>query len=402
MSLKQSKDGYFRTSISFEGRKYQVAGKTEAEAYKKAGKLRSELESGRRKKRQGVTLAVFAKEWLQTYHGTGSENDKRYEQIVKGIIIPELGAKKLRNITESELQRFLNDHSDSSFSQLSKIRMTLKQIFHKARKNHLIVDDPAEDLVLPDCKKGTHRSLTPRETYLLLQAASERPDGLYMKIMLYCGLRPQEVDVLQWRFVDLDKKVIYVRQALKHKTSIIGPPKSDAGERDVPIPDVLLEELKPRAAGPDEFVINRNGKHLTESSRYRLWKAIYKRMDILAGAVVYRNEIVEHAIAQDLDLYDLRHTYCTNLQSSGVALNIAKELMGHEDVTVTANIYTHTVSDNLHDAIGSLGAFLAGEATRQETEEKKRSADRTAESEEDRKARGRAAKLRSQLRVISA
>ena len=155
-------------------------------------------------------------------------------------------------------------------------------------------------------------------------------------------------------------------------------------------------------AGPDDFVISRNGKCLSESSRYRLWKAIYKRMDILAGAVVYRNEIVEHAIAQDLDLYDLRHTYCTNLQSSGVALNVAKELMGHEDVTVTANIYTHTVSDNLHDAIGSLGAFMADEAAKQETEEKKRSADRPAESEEERKARGRAAKLRSQLRVISA
>ena len=93
MALKQSKDGYFRTSVSFEWRKYQVAGKTEAEAYKKAGKLRSELESGRRKKRQGVTLATFAKEWLATYHGTGSENDKRYEQIVKGIIVPEDAAK---------------------------------------------------------------------------------------------------------------------------------------------------------------------------------------------------------------------------------------------------------------------------------------------------------------------
>ena len=402
--MKQSKDGYYRTSVVFDGKRYQVAAKTEAEAYKKAGKLRSELESGRRKKRQGVTLAVFAKEWLETYHGTDTENDKRYAQIVKGIIVPELGAKKIREITEAELQRFLNDHADSSFSQLSKIRMTLKQIFHKARKNHLIVDDPAEDLVLPECKKGTHRSLTPEESYLLLKASSERPDGLYMKIMLYCGLRPQEVDVLQWKFVDLDKRVIYVRQALKHKTSTIGTPKSAAGERDVPIPDVLLSELKAVAAGPEEYVISRNGKHLTESSRYRLWKAIYKRMDILAGAVVYRNEIVEHAIAQDLDLYDLRHTYCTNLQSSGVALNVAKELMGHEDVTVTANIYTHSVSDNLHEAVGSLGTYMAAEAVKQEKEAEKRAAETVAAAEDDeaRKARGRAAKLRSQFHVISA
>lgn len=402
MGLKQSKDGYYRTSIVFEGKRYQVAGKTEAEAYKKAGKLRSELESGRRKKRQGVTLATFAKEWLETYHGTDTENDKRYERIVKGIIVPELGAKKVRDITESDLQRFLNEHSDYSFSQLSKIRMTLKQMFHKARKNHLIVDDPAEDLVLPDCKKGTHRSLTPYETFLLLKAANERPDGLYMKIMLYCGLRPQEVDVLQWKYVDLKKKVIYVRQALKHKTTVIGAPKSDAGERDVPIPDILLNELQAVSAGPDEFVISRNGKHLTESSRYRLWKAIYKRMDILAGAVVYRNEVVKHAIDQDLDLYCLRHTYCTNLQSSGVALNVAKELMGHDDVTVTANIYTHAVSDNLHDAIGSLGTFMAEEAVKQAEEEKKRLAEQQAMDDETRKAEGRAAKLRAKLHVLSA
>ena len=92
------------------------------------------------------------------------------------------------DVTEADLQQFLNRHSHYSFSQLSKIRMTLKQIFKKARKNHLIVDDPSEDLTLPECKKGKHRALTEEEIGYLLQAADKRPDGLYMKIMLYCGL----------------------------------------------------------------------------------------------------------------------------------------------------------------------------------------------------------------------
>ena len=176
------------------------------------------------------------------------------------------------------------------------------------------------------------------------------------------GLRPQEVDALQWAYVDLENDLIYVRYALKHKTGKIGPPKSEAGERDVPIPQILKPALVSAYTSPEDFVVNHNGARLTESSRYRLWKSIYKQMDILAGAVIYRNQIIKHAIAQDLDLYDLRHTYCTHLQAAGVPLNVAKELMGHDDISVTANIYTHTSSDTLKQAIDKMDTYLHEQA----------------------------------------
>lgn len=47
--------------------------------------------------------------------------------------------------------------------------------------------------------------------------------------------------------------------------------------------------------------------------------------------------------AEDLEPYLLRHTFCTNCQAAGVPLNVAKELMGHSDISVTAKIYTHMV-----------------------------------------------------------
>ena len=49
--------------------------------------------------------------------------------------------------------------------------------------------------------------------------------------------------------------------------------------------------------------------------------------------------------AEDLEPYLLRHTFCTNCQSAGVPLNVAKELMGHSDISVTAKIYTHMVDE---------------------------------------------------------
>ena len=43
----------------------------------------------------------------------------------------------------------------------------------------------------------------------------------------------------------------------------------------------------------------------------------------------------------DYRLYDIRHTYCTNLEKAGVPINIASRLMGHSDISITSKIYTH-------------------------------------------------------------
>lgn len=58
----------------------------------------------------------------------------------------------------------------------------------------------------------------------------------------------------------------------------------------------------------------------------------------------------KHAIADDLDLYDLRHTYCTDMEKKGVPINIAKYLMGHSDISVTAIIYTHADDETVEQA----------------------------------------------------
>ena len=358
MSIKKSADGLYHTTVSYDGKRYAIAGKTEADAHRKAGKLRAELEAGAKLKKQNVTVKSFCEDWLKTYRSSGSDSDKRYEQIVNNIIIPAIGAQKLRSITEQRLQQLLNDNAQYSKSQLSKLRMTLRQIFKKARKNKLISDDPAEDLTLPDCQEGTHRAITQEERRLLLEVAETHRDGLYVKIMLYCGLRPQEVNALQWQHVDLTENVIRVRQALKHDTNEIGPPKSDAGYRDIPIPKALRLDLLKARSSPDAFVCGRNGSFMTRSSQNRMWKSILRAMDLRAGAVLYRNQIVESKLADDLELYCLRHTYCTDLQAAGVPLNIAKELMGHEDISVTANIYTHTTSEVTKTAVKNLDTYI--------------------------------------------
>ena len=63
---------------------------------------------------------------------------------------------------------------------------------------------------------------------------------------------------------------------------------------------------------------------------------------------MYRNAIVApFPISDDLVSYDLRHTYCTNLYKAGIDLRLAQKYMGHADVRMTANIYSHADRESI-------------------------------------------------------
>ena len=345
--MNKGKDGYYRSSFRHDGKTYTVIGKTEAEVYRKIGKRKAELEAGAVKVR-AMTVRQYAREWAQTYHGTDSETDKDYRRIVEKHIIPALGDRKMTEVTEAMLQRLLNNLKLSP-SRIHKVRITLGQMFHKAQKNHVISDDPAEDLTVPEVKKTARRAITEEERELLLTVLPHHRGNIYCKLMLYCGLRPGEVNALQWKHVDLAVGVVKVRQAMKHNSTVIGSPKSAAGIRDIPIPDILGEEL--HGGTPEDYVASWTGGAITRAAQHRMWLSVLREMDILAGATVYRNQIIESKIADDLDLYCLRHAYCTDLQRAGVPINIAKTLMGHSSIEVTARIYTHTGLEDARRAV---------------------------------------------------
>lgn len=363
--MKKCADGYFRKSFSYEGKQYTVTGKTEDEVFEKKAKLKLELENGLRSVNKNSTVKQWAEEWLATYKA-GNMTDKSfltYRQKLDRHILPAIGHMKLKDVKDVHLQKILNSQRGMSLSHLAKLRMVMNQMFSRAVKSRLIVWNPADDLVLPDPQKNIRRSITPAERKAILEVAETHVAGLWVKTILYCGLRPGETIPLQWKDIDFKTKTVHVRSALESgSTCSFKVPKTAAGIRDIPIPSALLNDLQKAHGGPFEFVFTQQlaanqKKHHTESSLRSYWKSFKRALDIHMGATVYRNQIIESKVAKDLTPYCLRHTYCTDLQDAGVPLNVAKYLMGHDDVSVTANIYTHTTSDAIHSAVQSIDNY---------------------------------------------
>ena len=158
--------------------------------------------------------------------------------------------------------------------------------------------------------------------------------------MLYCGLRPIEIRRMTWDWIDFENSILTV-----------GKSKTKAGTgRKIPISRQLktaLLELKMKHQN-DEYVfvrVKNNKLPMDENAFYHAWHNFKREMDIANGAKVYRNQIIESTISPDLEPYLLRHTFCTDCQAAGVPINVAKELMGHSDISVTAKIYTHMVDE---------------------------------------------------------
>jgi integrase len=353
---------YFRSTFYHNGKQYSATGKTQREADRKADAKRLAMKRGEVTTGGDMTVLKWTEEWLETHKAPsiGEGQYINYKSYIK-TINDAIGQKRLCDVTPVDLQLVLNRVQGKSKSYALHLKHTIKAIFWRACISRMIRYDPAQALNIPNALDNSRRSLTPDERTAILGIAEVHHAGLWVLTMLYCGLRPAETRALDWRHIDLDNKVLHVEQSIKAKTMILGPPKTKAGVRSVPIPLPLLAAFAAARGEPDEPVFKQptTGRRHTASSLTCLWNNFKRELDISLGAKVYRNQIVESKIAPDLVAYCLRHTYGTDLQSAGVPLNVAKYLMGHSDIAVTANVYTHTQQDDnsLADAAALISAF---------------------------------------------
>ncbi len=363
----KNKDGYYRHSFYHNGKQYSSRGRTMAEAIKKAAIKQNALESGEIGISKNMSVSAWCGEWLQTYK-QGTVTTKSYEgykRYIDKLIVPEIGNMRLKDVRDVHLQRVLNARQGYSKSDTVKLRNTIQAIFKRARISRLIPFDPAEELEMPRTTQNRRRSITDIERQWILKTADNHPAGLWVKVMLYCGLRPGEICALVWKDVDIKNKLITVNKARESGSMVIKTPKTDAGKREVPIPEILLVDLKRarREAFTPVFTQLTTDKPHTESSFYKAWASFVRAMDIAMGAKVYRNQIKVSLVAPDLCPYCLRHTYCTNLEAAGVPINVARHLMGHSDISVTSKIYTHTTSKVIEDAAVKINQSLAAGAS---------------------------------------
>lgn len=332
---------YVKT-FTFDGKRYKVRGNSEKDAIvKMANKIR-DLEEGKVVISNSMTVREWAVKAVETYKT--NQNDitrEKYMQSMRHCIFEPIGSMQLKKVKPLHCQQVVNMQTGKSKRQIDGVCQMLNFIFRKAVENKLLLENPAENITKPAGYTNGRRAITEQERKHLLKVA-EADDGFVLfLLMLYCGCRPSEAMEAMGKDISLleGQPVLHIRGT-----------KTRNADRTVPIPDALYCRIKdtPKFG---YIAPNQAGKKHKEGSYKRTVKRLYREMNISMGCRVYRNKLIPpFPLAEDFVPYDLRHTYCTDLQKKGVDIRSAQYLMGHSDISLTANIYTHADNTTILEA----------------------------------------------------
>lgn len=167
------------------------------------------------------------------------------------------------------------------------------------------------------------------------------------------GLRQGELFALTWNDIDFNNKCITVNKSFKSikniKTNkyenIIQTPKTDKSIRVVPIPGRLTDKLK-------QHKLSQKTQRLKMSNLYENNNLIFcnkfgKYLD--SGNVLKKfKKILKDNKLEVRKFHDLRHTYATRLFELGEEPKTVQTLLGHSNISITLDTYTH-VLDNLKE-----------------------------------------------------
>jgi integrase len=306
-----------------------------------------------------VTIRDAADLWLTTGAARGLERAtlESYESHARLHIIPSLGRMKLSRISAPAVRDFEDRlrTDGQSVAMIRKILTSLGSMLSDAQERGLVARNVVRDLGSRR-KKGAERradrrakgrlkvgiDIPSREEIRAIVAALHGPWRPILLTAIFTGLRASELRGLRWADVDLKQGELHVRQRAD-RYNVIGTPKSESGERTVPLPPIVANVLRewklvcPRTDGDFAFV----------SARGRIWS--------LSGIVAYgfhpaqvrAGVVTATGKAKYGGLHSLRHFYaswCINRQADGglgLPLKLVQERLGHANITMTADVYGH-------------------------------------------------------------
>ncbi|PLS87636.1 MAG: site-specific integrase [Actinobacteria bacterium] len=326
-----------------------VGGKTREEVRRKLVKAMADRDGGLVFDAGSLTVGEYLDRWLSDcVKGTVRESTfERYGYVVRPHIKPTLGQIKLKSLTTAHVRGFYREKLDAGLSPATvhKMHVVLHKALDQAVADGMISRNVTDALKLPRIDREEINPLTAEEANRLIEAArGDRLEALYV-LAVHSGLRQGELLALRWEDLDLEARTLRVRRTLtwaggKHSLT---EPKTKKSRRTVRLTTGAVAALRDHLK-----------RQLSEMDRLG---SLYQN-----GNLVFANEIggivnpsnlrnrsfaklLERAGLNGVRFHDLRHTCATLLLSKNVNPKIVSEMLGHANIAITLDTYSHVLPD---------------------------------------------------------
>jgi len=361
-SIYKRRNGSWSAIASLpDGRRKHVYGRTREEVRRKLSDILHALEHGTFADARGRTLGDFLDQWLAevarprvrawTYVG--------YEVHIRRHINPSIGRIPLDKLTPQNVQFLLNEKLRQGLKPktVRYIRGTLRTALNEAVRWGLIPRNVAALVDGPRVERFTINPLTPNEARTLLRAIKgDRLEALY-SVALTMGLRQGEALGITWDAVDLDLGYLRVTKQLQriHGSPKLVEPKTERSRRTLVMPAMIARALQ-------QHLAHQRREREDAGTRWVEHGLVFTTPigTPLDGTAVTKqfHHVLERAGLQQRRFHDLRHSCATLLLVQGVSPRVVMDVLGHSQIGLTMNTYSHVIPDLRRDAADRMQSLL--------------------------------------------
>ena len=341
-----------------------IYAKTLEDLRKKEAAIQRDLADGINYAAGEVSVADLVDRYMSLKRDIGHNTKRAYGTVINRIKESEFGQMKVRNVKLSDAKRFYIDLHDtgSKRNTISIYHSVLRPTFEMAVDDDMIRKNPFKfklaDIIPDDAVKRTALTKQQQENYLRFIQENGQ-DNYYddIVILMGTGLRVSELYGLTKKDVDFKKRLIFIDHQLcrtAEKPYFVKSPKTSSGVRCIPMSDVVYMALKRAVAnrqpptvellvdGYSGFLfLDKAGMPKVAMHLENYMRGMQKKMERIYGKSFPR--VTPHV---------LRHTFCTNMQRAGIDVKSLQYLMGHSNVSVTLDVYTHVDFHAVQEAFG--------------------------------------------------
>jgi len=307
----------------------------------------------------GVSTGNLFEQWLVN-DAAGRVKPSTYESYylcMRNYVIPFFRDSCEGAITEQQVGQFVRVISENALLS-EAYKKKLLSIFKTALKD-ILRDRPdynevIREIKLPKLQSPEIQVFTVSEQTRIERAALEYSDRRALGILLcfYTGIRLGELCGLRWGDIDMEMGTMAISRTVtrtknfepeQDKTKLlIGTPKSQNSMRKIPVPDFLLKLAgeEPDRLCEKNFILTAAETPLDPRSYQKLYK-----------------KVLDCAGVKSRKFHAIRHTFATRALELGIDIKTLSEIMGHSNVSITMNIYAHSLMEQKRIAIERLNSM---------------------------------------------
>lgn len=347
-NIYKRKDGRWEGRILISSGNYKyVYGKSYKEVKEKQKIMQEESKFDfANKAEQTYSVAYLFEYWLRdlAYERVKPSTFENYYLCMYKYIIPYFQHIKVNQFTDFHVKQFVNTiycNPALAESYKRKILAIFKTAIKDTLRNTKNFVNITAALKLPKTAYSSVQVFSIHEQRLIEKEIfkTNNKKGVWLLLCFYTGIRLGELCALKWENIDPEAKTLLIDSTInrvknfensKSKTILIeSTPKSHNSIRNIPIPCFLVEALneqKSYAKNEKDYVVSESQTPLDPRTYQRFFK-----------------KILNDAGVSNRKFHVVRHTFATRALEMGVDIKTLSEILGHSNVTITLNIYAHSL-----------------------------------------------------------